>query len=241
MVIVSATVSAQSPSPSIRSIDFANFTYPYTPGLLLPKDRQRSFALRDGTFPETKRAVGMYFGHAFYGDVTGDGAEEALVYLEVHTNGSAAPGCVYIYRTGAVHPRLLWAFDTGDRHYGGLRQVYADRGDLIVELYGKGKFIGRDLFADDGTSDQTPFPYIITRTRYRWNRRRFRRIGKPIEFSDPEPRSYGIPLFALKSAAQSNNSLDRRERVSHQAWRGEGCVKSRRPVNSDVRPFPLSE
>ena len=31
----------------------------------------------------------MNLGHVFYGDVTGDGTEEALVYLDVHTNGSA--------------------------------------------------------------------------------------------------------------------------------------------------------
>jgi hypothetical protein len=30
---------------------------------------------------------------------------------------------------------------------------------------------------------------------------------------------------------------ERRERVSHQNWCGEGCVNSRRPVNSDVSLF----
>jgi hypothetical protein len=208
LLILVAGGYAQQKAQSIRAIDFANFTYPYTSGLLLPNDRQRSFTLRDGKFPETKRAVGMYFGHVFYGDVTGDAIEEALVYLEVHTNGTAAPGCVYVYRVTNRQPQLLWSFDTGDRQYGGFRQVYADHGDLVVELYGKGKIIGRDLFGDDGTSAQTPFPYIITRARYQWLGGRFRRVGRPEEFSDPDPTKYRIPLFALKSTAQSNKSLD---------------------------------
>jgi hypothetical protein len=141
----------------------------------------------------------MSLGHVFYGDVTGDGSEEAMVYLDVYTNGSARPGCVYIYRMSDGRPQLLWAFDTGSRNYGGLRQVYADGGKLVVELYGRAKIIGRDLFTDDGTSAQTSYPYAITRTRYRWRMNRFSRVGKPEEFSDPNPNKYGIPLFALKS------------------------------------------
>jgi len=200
---------SQRASISIHTIDFANFKYPYTSGLRLPSDSRRTFKLHNGTFHETKRAVGMNFGHAFYGDVTGDGIEEAFVYLEVHTSGSATPGCIYIYRMANGRPQLLWAFDSGDRQYGGLRQVYADHTDLVVELYGKGKIIGRDLFADDGTSALTPFPYIITRARYRWHGGRFRRVGRPEEFPDPDPKKYRIPLFALNRTAQSNTSLDR--------------------------------
>jgi hypothetical protein len=205
LIVIAFTVTYSQPrGASIQSIDFENFTYPYTSGLLLPTDRQRHFRLHNGTFPETKRAVGMYFGHVFYGDVTGDGIEEALVFLVVHTNGSAIPGCVYVYQMGRGRPQLLWSFDTGDRADGGFRQIYSDRGQLVLELYGRGKILGRDLFADDGTRAETPYPYLITRTRYVWRRNRFRRVGKPEQFSDS--RGYGSPLFY--SSSQSNKSLD---------------------------------
>jgi len=199
ILICSVSSYSQLRNPSIRTIDFANFTYPYTVGLLLPPDKQRNFRLRGGSLPETKSAVGMSLGHVFYEDVTRDGSEEAIVYLDVYTNGSARPGCIYIYRMSNGRPQLLWAFDTGSRHYGGLRRVYADRGELVVELYGRAKVIGRALFANDGTLAQTPYPYAVTRTRYRWRVNRFSRVGKPEEFADPHPEKYGIPLFALKS------------------------------------------
>jgi hypothetical protein len=204
IAILSAGAYSQSRGASIRSIDFENFTYPYTSGLVWPRSRQKTFKLHNGTFPETKRAVGMYFGHVFYGDVTGDGVEEALVFLVVHTNGSAIPGCVYVYQMRHGRPQLLWSFDTGDRADGGFRQIYADRGQLVLELYGRGKILGRDLYADDGTRAETPYPYLITRTRYVWRRNRFRRVGTPEQFSDS--RGYGSPLFY--SSAQSNKSLD---------------------------------
>lgn len=38
----------------------------------------------------------------------------------------------------------------------------------------------------------------------------------------------------LTAAAQQVVGPERRERVTHPHWSGAGCVKSRRPVNSDV-------
>ena len=40
--------------------------------------------------------------------------------------------------------------------------------------------------------------------------------------------------LTVGDAPQQIVGPERRERVSHQAWCGEGCVNSRRPVNSDV-------
>jgi hypothetical protein len=194
IVLIYSSVSAQRTKSSIRKVDFANFTYPYTSDLLRRSDRRSSFRLRDGTFPEAKGSVGMTLSHVAYGDVTGDGTDEALVYLEVYTNGTAIPGCVYIYRMTNAKPKLLWSFDTGDRSDGGLRQAYADHGELVIELYGRGKLVGTDLYADDGTRAQTPYPYAITRTRYHWRTNHFRRVGKPEEFSDSH--GYGSPVFA---------------------------------------------
>ena len=193
-LLVTQTAFAQQHGSTIRSIDFANFTYPYTSDLVWPRDRIKTFTLHNSKFLETKHRVGMSLANVSYGDVTGDGVEEAILYFGVHTNGSAAPGCVYIYTMRGKRARLLWAFDTGDRTDGGLRRVYAENGELVVELYGRGKIIGRDLYADDGTRAEVPYPYACTRTRYRWRGKRFRRVGKAEEFSDRSGSA--SPIFA---------------------------------------------
>jgi hypothetical protein len=43
-----------------------------------------------------------------------------------------------------------------------------------------------------------------------------------------------LRVLAQGNAAEQIVGPERRERVSHQTWCGEGWVKSRRPVNSDV-------
>jgi hypothetical protein len=54
--------------------------------------------------------------------------------------------------------------------------------ELVIELEGKNKYIGGDLYADDGTSQGDCCPTMYTRTRYKWNGRRFVRQGQPESF-----------------------------------------------------------
>ena len=72
------------------------------------------------------------------------------------------------------NPQLLWAFETGDRADGGLKRVFAENGELLVELHGKDKIIGRNLYEDDGADTGDCCPAHFTRTRYTWSRNRFR-------------------------------------------------------------------
>ena len=69
-----------------------------------------------------------------YGDVTGDGSEEAIVTFDVNTDGNAGVDQVYIYTLKNHGPRFLWGFEGGDRAEGGLRQAYADHSELVIEL-----------------------------------------------------------------------------------------------------------
>jgi hypothetical protein len=121
---------------SIRSVDFANFTYRLPDG----PNTEDYVTLRGGKRPQARNKKGeiiedeMSLGEITYGDVTGDGVEEAIIYLDIVTGGSAAPGVIYIYTLRSGKPKLLWSFYTGDRADGGLHQVYADKGRLVVEL-----------------------------------------------------------------------------------------------------------
>jgi len=132
-----------------------------------------------------------------YGDLTNDNTEEAIVILDVTVKGgSASPNIVYLYSlVDGAPPKLLWAFSTGDRRDGGLRRVYSETGKLVVELYGKGKIIGTDLYSDDGTQAETPFPYYYTRVRYAWNGSKFQRIDPVENISDP--KDYGTPIMPI--------------------------------------------
>lgn len=120
-----------------------------------------------------------------YGDVTGDEAEEAMVVFFENVKGTAIPYYVYVYTLKKGSPKLLWSFETGDRADGGLRQAYAENGELVIELYGNGKVIGGDLYAEDGTTGGDCCPTHFTRARYQWQGNRFQQKGKEEILSNP--------------------------------------------------------
>ncbi|HYE73080.1 MAG TPA: hypothetical protein VEF04_07115 [Blastocatellia bacterium] len=176
---------SHSPKATIHWVDFANFTYS------IPDSHKRSFRLRKGEQPEVRNHKGIiikegyHLGNIKYGDVTGDGQEEAFVSVGISTGGSSIPDYVYIYSLQNRRPKLLWSFATGDRADGGLRQIFAEHGELVIELYGKGKIIGSDLFAEDGMLGGDCCPTHFTRARYRWNGKRFVLKGKPEVLPNP--------------------------------------------------------
>jgi hypothetical protein len=160
----------------VRAIDFANFSYP-TKGAF-PSGGE-DLQLKEGSYDgdETRDPVSLVA--IAYGDVTGDEVEDAMVVLSVSIRGSAIPYIVYVYTNDARVPKLLWAFETGDRGDGGLRQVYADRGALVVELYGKDKVIGKNLYEGDPyTAGGACCPKVFTRARYKWRGDNFQQQGE---------------------------------------------------------------
>ncbi len=179
-------IYAQQRFKSIRSIDFKNFTYPRV-GEQRSYIRRRSFTLRDGEHPEHEIEDGMHFGQVIYGDVTGDGSEEAIVILGIQTRGSAIPNAVYIYTLSQHGPSLLWGFMTGDRADGGLRRIQAEKGGLVMELYGKGTRIGGRLYGTERAA--ACCAYSVTRTHYQWRKNRFKPTGKSEVFRNPAENS----------------------------------------------------
>ncbi len=178
-----------SPSPefTIRSIDFANFTYPAKP---IYSTGAKSFTLQNGKYEGRDRGVfnipfPISLAYLTYGDVTGDEAEEAMVVLFENVKGTAIPYYVYIYSLEKGSPKLLWSFEAGDRADGGLRQVSAENGELVIELYGKGKSIGGDLYAEDGMTGGDCCPTHFTRARFQWQGNHFQQKGKEEILSNP--------------------------------------------------------
>jgi hypothetical protein len=185
-LILAVVPAAQALSArSIRDVDFKNFTYPQLPS---GKCSMHSIRLRDGKWGSVERfsprvvppggCWEVTMGHVIYGDMTGDGQEEAVIVLYAEVGGTESANDVFIYSLRNRRPVLLWKFWTGDRADGGLVKLYAENGQLVVELAGKNKFVGSDYFAEDGTSNGTCCPTVITRSRYQWNRGAFRRRGQ---------------------------------------------------------------
>jgi hypothetical protein len=176
----SAALIVVSRSSPIREIDFANFTYPSH-----FRGEAGGYRVRDGEMlPKRKDKIGrpldmwLVLAGVKYGDATGDGREEAVVDLSWITGGTADADLVYVYGLRKGKPKLLWAFETGDRADGGYKNVFAENGELVVELQGKNKIIGRDLYEDDGTNMGDCCPTHFTRTRYKWAHNRFRPKAK---------------------------------------------------------------
>ncbi len=160
--------SSPTPPQPIRSIDFDYVAFPNYPEYIGDRGKKKYVTLKPG-------AGGPALLN--YGDVTGDGVEEAMMMLGIETRGTAIPEIVYIFTLQNNRPKLLWLFETGDRADGGFRNAYADHGQLVVELYGRDRVVGGDLYRGDEDNGLC-CPRWFTRSHYQWDGRRFRQIGK---------------------------------------------------------------
>jgi hypothetical protein len=163
-----APAASTTTTRSIRSIDFANFTYP---GQYIFTKGPKSFTLEQGRFAQDETQIRL--AYVDFGDVTGDGVEDAFIVLAPVLTGSATPLVIYIYSLKVNRPELLWAFSTGDRADEGLRRVYADNGRLIVERFSP--------INSNGACCPTQF----TRTRYLWDGAKFKQSVTPETLPNP--------------------------------------------------------
>jgi hypothetical protein len=83
---------------------------------------------------------------------------------------------VYIFTLRNNRPKFLWGFEGGDRAWGGLRRAYVQDGELVIELFGRGTYIGGELLSTEPAG--LCCPRSFTRTHYRWRKGRFRQRGK---------------------------------------------------------------
>lgn len=171
-----APLTEAASDSSIRKIDFKNFTYTG------PDDYQDTFRLLGGEIPYVHRKVtGIVLNEVIFSDLTKDGAEEAILVMGVQTGGSSLPNLVYVYTLGDDKPKVLWKFISGDRAEGGLKKIYAENGEFVVELFGQNRF-GNDKWhyeMADGEPHGLCCPTAFTRIRFHWNGTKFVPAGKP--------------------------------------------------------------
>jgi hypothetical protein len=114
-----------------------------------------------------------------YGDLNGDGHEEAAVHLLYGTGGTANWSYLYVYTLDGRQTKLLAVLESGSRAYGGLVRVVIQKQLLILDFQDSAMSVG--LCCSEG----------FIRVRYRWERGRFiesgaRQKGKlPLKTYDP--------------------------------------------------------
>lgn len=97
--------------------------------------------------------------------------------LGIAVRGSAVPESVYIFTLQEAKPTLIWEFETGDRADGGLRNVYAENGHLVIELFGKDRVIAGQLYRGE---EALCCPRTFTRARYKWTGSRFEETSREV-------------------------------------------------------------
>lgn len=185
----------------IGKFDFKNHTYP------LPRGWQgvggvAELTIQNGIAPASQedKQIGLSYVTAKYLDATGDASDEAVVILKIDTAGSAIPQVVYIFEWKNNAPELIWYFRTGDRADGGLKDLRAENGEFIVELYGQDRFVLGETETGKITGDEEQLccPLFFTRTAHKWNGKNFLMQRKRLTFSVENPSAPPVENMADK-------------------------------------------
>lgn len=137
----SETGSKAAVSKDIRKIDFKNFTYnPFCAG-----EEPQNVTVKDGEFSDEKKDgefTDRFYFNVFstnYGDINGDGNEDAVILSTCNTGGSGQFSEGFIYELKDGKPSLLTRIPGGDRAFGGLVEAKIENGLLVLEAYDAGK------------------------------------------------------------------------------------------------------
>ena len=128
--------SAAAPGQGdIREVDFRNYTYQTGVG-------GEKIKVVDGKYERDSEDDRLYFEvrDVVFGDITGDGKDEAAVTTLENTGGTGqfTDVLVFTMRGGTVADvQLLGALGVGDRADGGVHDVRVAGGQLVVGRYGQ--------------------------------------------------------------------------------------------------------
>lgn len=159
------TTFAQS---DIRKIDFRNYSY----NTCFSEDKKTTRITKGKYEREIKEGdykYSVYFEvrDVIYGDLDGDGQEEAVVSTICSGGGTGRFTEALIFRSKNGKPELIGSTGMGDRADGGLHDIKFINGQLKVEQYG-------------GNAGACCPEYIVTHT-YKLTGKGLVEIGKPIQ------------------------------------------------------------
>ena len=181
------TPTSQIKIKSLKEVDFANFTYPATEELLRRTGETQITMNEKGILRRNQWGditLDMGISYLYFGNMTGqDNATDVAVVVYYTGGGSGQWAATYIYTLQNQELKLLWSFDSGDRSDGGLRNIYAESGRLVVETY---KDTGLGACCADS----------ISRSVYQWDGKQFQTI-KALTLAIP--KSGAGPVFPFYS------------------------------------------
>jgi hypothetical protein len=149
-----------------RRTDFRNFTFRSGDDVIRVRRGHGTYKTTDGVeFTYTVERV-----QAAYGDLTGDGREEAAVVLHFDGGGTGAFSKGFIFDGRTSRLILLTTFEGGDRADGGIREVTIKGGVLTVRRNEPERM--------NGVAIGLCCPVYVLTTRYRWDGRRLVQVGE---------------------------------------------------------------
>ncbi|HWS85843.1 MAG TPA: hypothetical protein VN282_02540 [Pyrinomonadaceae bacterium] len=187
---------APGSSANIRQVDFRNYSYPLSGRCTSLLSRQGNIQLKSGESDVIKKApyecVFSLEGKVSYGDLTGDGVEEALAYagcrcanVETLSNFEESDSDLFVYTLKDGEAALLATFDYDDFSGQGYNRIYQSNfkdGTEIVSLSGnpkiEGGFLVLQMLAYKGNFRVDPPDYKVE-MKYRWNGSDFVLAGRP--------------------------------------------------------------
>ena len=165
------SVYAVTAQTSIRDVDFQNFTYnaDYCAG---EEGKSKKITVKEGKFyKETKEddfVDRMYYAvyGTEYGDLDGDGKEEAVILSLCNTGGTGNFTEAYVYSLKHGKAVRIMLLSGGDRAFGGLRKAWIEKGILTVES------------SDAGERGGACCPEFVVTNQYRYVGRKLKEVGK---------------------------------------------------------------
>ena len=133
---------------NIRDIDFGDESFPFDDTRTVPAEwrwieviRASQVKLEKGRHEfgegDTRGGVGrpaLMLESIAYGDLTGDGLEDAVVNLRYSTGGTAAWNYVYVFGMEDGELKVVSVLESGSRAAGGLLRVAVDGRDVVMEF-----------------------------------------------------------------------------------------------------------
>lgn len=172
-----STTLAQNPNQAIRQTDFRNFTY--RPLCLGEGGKSEAIRVKNSEYSRDKGIEDrVYFkvNDVIYGDLDGDGQEEAIVETVCNTGGTGNFSDGTIYKLRAGKPVAIASLGVGDRADGGIHKIAIENGLIKVGRYG-------------GNSGACCPDYIETYT-HKLSGRKLIDVGKPVRSDYVDEEGY---------------------------------------------------
>ena len=165
LLMLGASAIAQN---DIHAIDFQNFTY----SAFCAGDSPETLTVKNGEYSKETPQDGYVDRLSFnvsdiaYGDLNGDGRDEAIVLTVCNTGGTGNFSEGFLFAMKSAKAAMTGRIPGGDRAYGGLRSARVDNGLLLVDRNDPGK---------DGAAC---CPQLIVTTTYKLVGNKLTKVGK---------------------------------------------------------------